>query len=226
MFGPCLAQQGQRRVRTAPEVQESVVGLARLVDVAAENGRSRNAQLRERIELRDRSFAAVIQDRLELGGGQVGALQPQLGLSSQVGGPELRKRRVIVGFHGFEDGDRAAPLAAPDRADGGDNRQRDALGQRRLGISLLELADESRRFLIRLAQRQHPAGAFERDVVAARPKSVGDLLRRLRALSDDRVGLRVFDGQLRGDLVESALTRHLDAAAELLVRRRDRPSER
>src|SRR5206468_8012621 len=94
-FGPRLAQQEQRRVRTAPDVQKSVVGLPRLVGVAAQDGRSRDAQLRERIQLRDRSFAAVIQDRLELGGGQVGALQPQLGLSSQVRGPELRKRRMI-----------------------------------------------------------------------------------------------------------------------------------
>ena len=61
----------------------------------------------------------MVDDALELRAGRSAVLQLQVRLTAQVGGPELRRRRVIVRLHRVQELERARRLAAPQRERGG-----------------------------------------------------------------------------------------------------------
>src|SRR3954468_22896373 len=90
-----FAKGGQIGVGLTPHRQERVVCGARPGGIAAGGKRTREPELRQRIELRARRFAAVIENSLEIGGSLRDALQPEVRLAAEVRRPQLGPGSVV-----------------------------------------------------------------------------------------------------------------------------------
>ena len=76
--------------------------------IARQRRRARKPEMRERVEQRDRHFAAVIEDGLELRARRGAVLQLQVRLTAHVDRPEFRGGRVVVRPDRLEQLERAA----------------------------------------------------------------------------------------------------------------------
>ena len=215
------AARGSRRFHRS---QKSVVGLARLSRRRPATRRARRRPVRERIQLRDRQPRRGDP-------GSTGTRRRPVGVASAAAGPGRAGRRArtrqtprdrrasrVRGLRP-RGSTRARPTALTAAMTGNETR----LVSVASGNRLLELADERRRLRLSAPHSASTRPARSSVMLSRLDSSPSATsFARLRALSDDRVVLRVFDRQLRGHLLESALKRHLDAVAELLVRGRHR----
>ena len=124
------------RIGAVPEGEEGLVRLAGLGDVSGQRRRAGEPEVRERIERRRRRLAAMIEDALELRAGRPAVLQLQVRLTAEIGGPELRRRRVIVRLDRLQQLERARRVAAPQRERRGGHRQLNPGRQRRVRESI------------------------------------------------------------------------------------------
>ena len=110
----------------------------------------------------------MVEDAPELRAGRPAVVQRQVRLTAEIGGPELRRRRVVVRLDRLEQLERARRLAAAERERGGRHRQLNPGGQRRVR----EIARPARPTGAtprrpRRTSASVAAGPLEREVVAA-----------------------------------------------------------
>ena len=201
--GLCFERlQSDSRIRAVPEGKKVVVRLAGLVHVAGQHGRAREAEVRERVERRGRRPRRDGRGCSGTRRRRPAVLQLQVRLAAQIGGPELRRRRVIVRLDRVQQLERARRFTAPERERRGRHGQLNPRRQRRVRKSTGQFGRQARRLVAGATQRQRAARPLEREIVAAELEPGRDLPPRVGALARDRMRFGILHRPLRAELAE------------------------